>query len=472
VVAPIAAWLVWRRRTDIAKLVPRPSWLGVLALAACCVVWMTADLASINVVAHYAVTAMLIALVIAMAGWRVAAAIAFPLAFLFFMVPAGEALNPPLMEGTANATIWAVQASGIPVFREGLIFTLPTGRWSVVEACSGLRYVLASSMLGALFAYLNFERWPKRLAFFLASIGVAIFANWMRAYLIVMVGHFSNMKYGTGDDHVVYGWVFFGITMFALFWMGARWRDPLPATISTNTAPNGVSPLDALLAPGVSKGTRRLILIAALATIGLTYGTLSVLRDVTPRTDFEQRARQSLQTLKPGPIASQPHFEGARAVVQGTLDPTDGTDVYLAYFARQHEGAEMVAFGNTVLADTDKVWQMMSRQDVEVAAQSGQPAIAVRQWHLRQGNRERLVWSWFTVGGRAVPSEYQAKALTAWSMLSGQGDHSTVAVVSTEIPSASGVFGDAAASQAAIETARSRLQAVLASVQNAARVSD
>jgi len=34
------------------------------------------------------------------------------------------------------------------------------------------------------------------------------------------------------------------------------------------------------------------------------------------------------------------------------------------------------------------------------------------------------------------------------------------------------VFGDAAASRAAIETARSRLQAVLASVQNAARVSD
>jgi len=33
-VAPIAARLVWRRRTDIAKLVPRPSWLGVQATSA------------------------------------------------------------------------------------------------------------------------------------------------------------------------------------------------------------------------------------------------------------------------------------------------------------------------------------------------------------------------------------------------------------------------------------------------------
>jgi EpsI family protein len=158
--------------------------------------------------------------------------------------------------------------------------------------------------------------------------------------------------------------------------------------------------------------------------------------------------------------------------VQGTLDATHGTDVYLAYFARQHEGAEMIAFGNTVLADTDKAWQIVSRQDVEVAEQSGQSPMKARQWHLRQGNRDRLVWSWFTVGGKAVPSEYQAKALTAWSMLSGGGDHSTVAVLSTEMPSASGVFGDAAASRADIETASSKLQAVLASVQNAARVSD
>jgi len=437
-------------------------------------VWMAADLASINVVAHYAVTAMLVALVIAMAGWRVAAAIAFPLAFLFFMVPAGEALNPPLMEGTANATIWAVHASGIPVFREGLHFTLPTGRWSVVEACSGLRYVLASSMLGALFAYLNFDRWPKRLAFFLASIGVAIVANWMRAYLIVMVGHFSNMKYGTGDDHVVYGWVFFGITMFALFWMGARWRDTEAIPASAPRIPESVSSVDALYAPLRSRGARRSILLAALATVAVTYGALSALRDVTPIADFKDRALKVLGGLQSGPfvpgsLSVEPQFEGARAVVKGTLDPVHQTEVYLAYFARQEEGAEMIAFGNTVIADTNKSWETESHQDIQPA---GAGAITVREWRLRQAGRERLVWSWYTVGGISVASEYKAKALTAWSMLRGLGDHSTVAVLSTELPGVAGGFGDEKARQAAVEAGRIRLQAVIASIQRSERVFD
>ncbi len=408
-VAPITAWLVWRHRKALAMQAPQPSWFGVVALAACCLVLMAADLASINVVAHYAVTAMLVALVIAMAGWRVAAAIMFPLAFLFFMVPAGEAINPPLMEDTANPTIWAVQASGIPVFRDGLHFTLPTGRWSVIEACSGLRYVLASSMLGVLFAFLNFERWHKRVAFFLVSIGVAIVANWMRTYLIVMVGHFSNMRLGSGDDHVVYGWVFFGITMSTLFWMSARWRDASKVPAGGACMQGSESPVVAPYAPIKSRRARRSIPLAVLATVAVKYGALSAMRDVTPIAEFMNRALRVLGGLQsgpfvPGPLSVEPQFEGARAVVKGTLDPVHQTEVYLAYFARQEEGAKTIAFGNTVIADTTKSWETVSHQDIQPA---GASAITIREWRLRQANRERLVWSRYTVGGTSVASEYK-----------------------------------------------------------------
>lgn len=38
----------------------------------------------------------------------------------------------------------------------GLIFTLTSGNWSVVEGCSGLRYLISSFTLGAVYAYLNY----------------------------------------------------------------------------------------------------------------------------------------------------------------------------------------------------------------------------------------------------------------------------------------------------------------------------
>ncbi len=83
--------------------------------------------------------------------------ILYPLAFLFFAVPAGDFLMPTLMDHTADFTVMALRLSGVPVFREGNYFTIPSGNWSVVEACSGLRYLIASITLGVLFAYLNYR---------------------------------------------------------------------------------------------------------------------------------------------------------------------------------------------------------------------------------------------------------------------------------------------------------------------------
>lgn len=436
-VVPIAVWLIWRQRAQLAELTPSISWIGVIGLSLCCLGWLAAELAGINVVAQFALTGMVVCLALALTGWGVAKAMAFPLLFLFFMVPAGEFFNPPLMEGTANATVWALQASGIPVYREGMNFALPTGRWSVVEACSGLRYVLASAMLGALFAYLNFERWVQRIAFFGVSIAVAVVANWMRAYLIVLLGHFTHMKWGVGDDHVIYGWIFFGITMFVLFWMGAIWRDSAAVRRVDLARPNAVdignTGMKTLQSSRTAMGMRLAVLASVLACFVLTHLVLSNLRDVTPWKDFEARAIQSIGGLSLGSIELQPNFSGSRASVQGVLDSAHGTEVYLAYFARQASGAEMIVYGNSVMPDSEKGWQIISRTNR--ATTQDDKLVTVLEWRLRRGDQERLLWTWYTVGGIPITSAYKAKALTAWFMLTGKGDHSVVTVVSTLIRS-------------------------------------
>lgn len=453
VVAPISLWLIWSERKRLLAFQPSPSWAGVAALLGCCMVWLVAELAGINVITQFAVTGMLVSVCLAVLGTRFTAALAFPLLFLFFMVPAGEALNPPLMEGTADATVWALHATGVPVYREGLQFALPTGRWSVVEACSGLRYVLAAAMLGALFAYLNFTSWSRRLAFFAASIGLAVIANWIRAYLIVMIGHLSRMRLGTGDDHEIYGWVFFGLTMFALFWMGARWRDASAVTARTS------APTPEMTVPPAAAHMRRAfpVLIAALGLLALTQYLSGSLRHVQPRTDVAQRVSRGLPGFAPGTITFEPVYEGSRAAVQGMLDSTHGTELFLAYFANQGDGHEMVGFGNTVLSDTDKRWRAVSRhqQRIELA---GTPVL-ISEWRVRGAQEERLVWSWYTVGGRTAENDYKAKALTSLAMLTGKGDHSTVTVLSTRLQEAGMGASIPDFSPGQLESARQRLSA-------------
>ncbi len=450
-VAPISAWLIWRRRAQLAALQPSPSWLGVAMLAAACIAWLAAELAGINVVAQFAVTGMLVAMAVTVLGWRIAWSIAFPLAFLFFMVPAGEALNPPLMDATAEATIRAIQAVGIPVFREGLHFTLPTGRWSVVEACSGLRYIIASAVLASLFAYLNFRRFHKQAIFVLVALAIAVLANWIRAFLIVMLGHFSGMTLGVGDDHVVYGWIFYGVVMFAVFWMGTRWRDEDAATDgATASWLRGSQPAWTRPGRGGRGALPAVICAMALGVVALTWVGLRELRDVQPHADLAARAASAVGPLQPGAPAVQPRFEGARGTLQGVLDPASGTDLYLAYFARQGEGAEMIAFGNAVLADTDKTWQTMTRtqRTVEIDGAS----LPVTEWRVRSGQSNRMLWSWYTVGGTHANSDYRAKGLTALAMLSGRGDHSTVAVVGTRLDDGTEPAGDRE-----LDAARARL---------------
>jgi hypothetical protein len=80
---------------------------------------------------------------------------------------------------------------------------------------------------------------------------VPIVANWLRAYMIVMIGQLSEMKYAVGIDHLIYGWLFFGVVVLILFWIGSFWRedfDPRPAASpSVLPAVRGPSSLTAMM---------------------------------------------------------------------------------------------------------------------------------------------------------------------------------------------------------------------------------
>ena len=222
VVFPLSLWLVWRLRGTLRTLEPAPSWIALPLLAGAGFAWLVGQFAVVNALSQAAFVAMLVLTVPAILGVRVARAMMFPLGFLFFAVPIGDFLLPTLMDRTADFT---VPPCGPPACRftaRDCSSSLPTGRWSIVEACSGVRYLIASLMVGTLFAYLNYRANWRRWVFVGVSIVVPIVANWLRAYFIVLLGHLSNNTLAAGVDHVVYGWVFFGVVMLLMFWIGSR----------------------------------------------------------------------------------------------------------------------------------------------------------------------------------------------------------------------------------------------------------
>ncbi len=422
---PISAWLIWRQRDQLAQVQPRADLRGLLLLAGAGACWLLADAGSVNVVAQYAFIAMLIAAVWTLLGWAFVWAAFFPLMFLFFAVPVGEFLIQPLMGVTADFTVAMLQATGIPVYREGTFFSIPSGDWSVVEGCSGLRYLIASVTLGVLYAYLTYRSWKRRLLFSIAAVIVPVFANSGRAYMIVMIAHLSDMKLALGVDHYIYGWVFFGIVMLLLFWIGSFWReDDQPASV--NEKP---------LAPAAGTGPARPILPMALAALviaglGPTYAAWLNARPLPAMPELQVAAQGGWQPAEPF-TSWVPHWVGAdRQLRQPYAQAGRTVLLELNYYVTQRQDAELINSQNFMIRQKDPAWSNVGERivTVDIGGESRQ----VRQARIRGSDGQRLlVWQWNLVNQRPVVNDQAAKLILALDRVRLQRDDGLSVLIAT-----------------------------------------
>ncbi len=415
---PISAYLIWTRRHQIASIQPNPSVLGIFALIGLGFLWLIADSAEALVVSQYAVVAMVPAAVWAVLGTKVGLALLFPLLFLLFAVPVGDFLLAPMMNFTADFTVAALRLTGIPVFREGNFFSVPSGSWSVVEACSGLRYLIASLTLGCLFSYLTYRSMWRRVVFIILSIIVPIIANGIRAYLIVMIGHLSNNRLATGVDHVIYGWVFFGFVMMLLFWIGSQWREPDEPAISAN---------DPVAVYEVSQPKLRIALFAVLSALTVAIWP-SYANYVDAATQNANRVKLASPTPPEGWQTStenlstwEPHYLTASATSkQGFISGDKKVEIVIKYYRNQRQDAELINTNNQLVSTKDHNWGLISSGSREMRGLNGPLTIAESALRSARGNL--LVWSWYWIDGRYTSNSYLVKLYQAKAKLIGESD--------------------------------------------------
>jgi exosortase A len=436
VVPPIALWLAWRRRADIAALAPTfaPAPSALLVVAAAGVAWLVGEAATVNALRQFALVTMLIALVPAVAGWPLARALMFPLGFLYFAVPFGEFLLPLLMRHTADFTVAALRATGIPVYRDGLEFVIPSGTWSVVEACSGVRYLIASAMGGALFAYLNYRSARRRALFMAFALALPIVANWLRAYFIVLIGHFSGNKLAVGIDHLIYGWLFFGVVIGVMFLVGMRWAEPEAPPVA---APAGASArATAASWRSAAAGVAALMVLAlppAAAWRAERAVELAAPRLAPPR---------SLAQLAPADAAALPEWQPAFSRPAASFNQRyavglQPVGLYVGYYRHQGADSKLVSSINMLVRSDDVHWNPVESGQRVLDTPLG--AVPVHAARLRQrvglgDGAEMTLWRLYWIDGAFEASDARAKLRGAWQRLRGRGDDGAALVLYTAAP--------------------------------------
>ena len=429
-VPPIALWLMWRQRSRLWPLQPRPMPWVLLVMALCAVVWLLADMVSANAPAQLALVALLVLTIPCLLGLQVTRVLLFPLGFLFFAVPLGEFMLEPLMEGTATFTVLALRATGIPVYREGLQFVIPSGAWSVVEACSGVRYLIASLTVGTLYAHLNYRSARRRWLFIGVSILVPIVANWMRAYLIVLLGHLTSNRLGAGVDHLIYGWVFFGVVILLMFMIGARWADA-DAPSAGALAAAAVHPLPARPLALTALAAAALILVPQWVSARLE----SAQDTAGPVLTAPERLSADWARMAAPPSEWVPGFQNPSGEMRaGFGNGTLAVGLYVGYYRHQHAGRKLVSSSNSLTPDVKNKWVRVGAG--ARALQLREPELEVRATELRdsavagQAMQQRLlVWQWYWIDGWWTSDDRVAKLYGAVQRLRGRGDESAVVLL-------------------------------------------
>ncbi|MBL4711195.1 MAG: exosortase A [Gammaproteobacteria bacterium] len=421
-VLPIVIWLIWQKKSQLLLMKPEPSPRLYVVLLMLLIVWLIGAVVDVEIVQQFCMISIILTSVWAIVGRKIILYILFPLLFLYFSIPFGQVFIAPLMQFTADFTIALIKLVGIPVYRDGLSFILPTGSWSVVEECSGVRYLIASFFLGTIYAYLNYTVTKKRVIFILLSLIVPIIGNGLRAFGIVMIGHYSGMKLAVGADHLLYGWVFFGVIIFMLFYLGSFWRDPeepLNESVNENNSVlenhKNVSPSSVLL----------VVLLLMISVSSFSHYITSVKNtEIQPvllqlPENYSGWYFNADKSFSWKPVRVNPD----KVISQGYVMSDDFIQLDIAYYHVQRQGAEAISTSNKITNPYGGDWKLTRSNNFNKSDKN------FTESELKFSNEKLLVWSWYRVGNYETSSLYIAKAIEAYNLIvEGRSDASLISI--------------------------------------------
>lgn len=153
-------------------------------------------------------------------GMSLFKAILFPLCLLLLMIPIPAQLyslaTVPLQLFVSKVSAGAAQLIGVPIYREGNVLILPNHTLAVVQACSGLRSLMALITLCIVYGYMTLKNNWLRATITCCAVPVALLANILRVIVMVISFYYFEFDLAHGPAHTAFGVFIFAFGLFAI----------------------------------------------------------------------------------------------------------------------------------------------------------------------------------------------------------------------------------------------------------------
>jgi len=223
IVLVTGAWLIWRelKGSDVelrsGKLLP-----GLMLLAPLLALFVVARVTGILEVEAFAMYGALIAGTYLVAGGALLRKIWFPLVYLAFTLPPPDtvvaAVTQPIKIAISEGVVSLLHIAGYPVASSGVTIQIGQYQLLVAAACAGLNSIVT---LGALCLFYVYLRHRTNFAAFvvvsLAAVPVAMFSNFVRVMVLVLVTYYLGEAAAQGFVHEFAGLLMFAVALMTVF---------------------------------------------------------------------------------------------------------------------------------------------------------------------------------------------------------------------------------------------------------------
>ena len=399
----VSGYIVYLKWPQIRSYLWRTSGLGLWCIAAGFAIYVIGELGADVYLTRVSFVIVVTGLLFLMGGWGLVRLLLFPLSLLILMLPLPglltKQLTMPLQLISSRLATAMLQIVGIPAFCQGNVIDLGVRQMQMVEACSGLRYILALLALGVIFCYFFQRRVWKILLLLMVLIPSAIVANALR---VTAMGIFPALL-SPGFWHAFSGWLIF------VFCLGIL---SLTNWIVNKIQPVAAIPPDRLAPP--APAPRRTLAIAAYLILALVLVGLGgpVANRVARAPGVELRQSFDRFPMELGPWRGQLAYIDPEMVKATQSDAHLNADfrhpgqppvsLWIAYYESQKKAGGFAHSPKLCL--TGGGWTHLNTGAGRIG-----PDKPVNFMILKQMGAGMVVYYWYLQRGRWVTNEYLNK---------------------------------------------------------------
>jgi EpsI family protein len=423
----ISLYIVYFDRNKLSGTSINPNLkTGVLLTITACFMLLVGRISSTEALLHLSILTALPGLVLMILGTGYVKKLAFPLAYLIFMVPVIDIflsrLHWPSQVFSAGMAAELLNFINIPAVVDKQIIHLPNTSLEVAKACSGVRFFVSILALGIPLAHLTQKSMIRKYFLVFFGIMIVIPVNVLRV-LIISIWAFEGGEVLHGPFHVLQG-LFVAVVGFAFLIIMAYVLSRIPYKGNNETESKKTD-----AGKMISENTKLLNKpwIIAVMILLMTGGHIYFYKPKPVVLGQElQKLPHKIGSWEAEPKAYVETFiniNNADTRMSGSYWDKLGRsiNVDIAYFESQDRNREIINYRLD--------WLYENTREIEIQLPD-RGSVKINKAVIRNARDTSLIMYWYDVNGKIVANNIKAKVLTGMNGLVNRKTNGAIVMVS------------------------------------------